>query len=90
MKQLKEVLTYEIVGMCRYKVAKGRKKFTLYLDPKKIPPFNPLKAVEVEDEVAGLVYRIYTRPSEEGGWLLHVVAKEIPFNPVLKENPCNK
>jgi hypothetical protein len=89
MEKLKEVFEYEIVALCRHKLARTeRRKFTLRLGPRMIPPFIPYREVEILDEVVGVRYIIYTRPNpENGGWLLHVRVKEESFNPVLKESP---
>jgi len=89
MKQLRELYEYEVLALCRRKLCKGKKRFTLYLSPKTIPPFKPFKVASLEDEVVGVRYFIYSRPNpQDGGWLLSVRVEELEtFNPVLKENP---
>jgi hypothetical protein len=85
MKQLKEVLEYEVVALCRHRLSKGKDRFTLYLPPKCLPPFKVYKETRLVDDVVGVTYVIYTRPSPDG-WLLKVKVRETePFNPVLKK-----
>ncbi len=84
MQRLREVSLQELLGLCRYRLAKGKEAFTIYLPPTKIPPTKPFKRVELEDKVVGVRYQIYVRSAErDGGWLIRVRVKETePFNTI--------
>jgi hypothetical protein len=72
----------EFMAQCRLRVARGKTRFTLYLHPRLVPPFKPLRPQEIVDEVVGLRYRAFAKPNPvDGGWLIRVEAEEIsPFN----------
>ena len=82
MQNLREVSLQELLALCRYRVAKGKQAFTIYLRPNCIPPLRPFKSVEVEDTVVGAVYRFYVKPSEDGGWLVKTKMIPKPFNTI--------
>jgi hypothetical protein len=85
--KLKEIAQGELFALSRRKLARGKTKFTLYLNPTTLPPaqLKAYKEVAIEDPVVGVKYLIYTKPNpQNGGWLLHVKVEEIaPFNPVI-------
>ena len=82
-KVLKEVQLNEVIAICRYKLAKGKTKFVLPLPPSKLPPIPPFKRKEVKDTVVNVIYEMFVRPTEEGGWLIKVSVKETePFNSI--------
>jgi len=91
--KLKEMCLGEFLALSRRKLARGKTKFTLYIDPKKVPPasFKAYRETVVADEVVGVKYIVVTRPNpNDGGWLLHVKVEEAPFNPVIVEGLIKK
>ena len=83
--KLKEMTLQELLALCRYKIARGKSRFSLYLKPTIVPPVRPLKEKKVQDEVTGKVLVVYVMPEEKtGGWVVKVKVKEgEPFNPVI-------
>ena len=82
MQKLRVMQLGEFLAQCRLRVARGKLRFTLYLPPRLVPPFKPLRPQEIVDEVVGLRYRAFAKPNiVDGGWLIRVEAEEIsPFN----------
>jgi hypothetical protein len=79
--KIREVSLQELFSLCRYRLAKGKQAFTVYLPPTTIPPIRPLKRVEIEDTVVGVSYQFYVKPScKDGGWLVKVRVITKPFN----------
>ena len=88
---VKEMTIGETLALFRRKVARGKRAFTQYIPPHKIPPFRPFATHEVPDQVAGVVYDVYVRPNpQDGGWLLKVKVREQPFNPALPPELAEK
>ncbi len=84
MRKLKEMSLAEFLGLCRMRMAKGKTKFSLYLPPYLIPPFNPFRKYETKDEITGVILRVFAKPEEKtGGWIIKVEVKEEPFNPPI-------
>jgi len=85
--KLKEMCLGEFLALSRRKLARGKTKFTLYLNPTTLPPsqLKAYKEVAIEDPVVGVKYLIYTKPNpQDGGWLLHVKVEEVaPFNSIV-------
>jgi len=83
MEKLKQTTVPEFLANARLKLARGRERFTVYVPPTRIPPFKPYKVQEVVDEVVGVKYRVYTRPSQrDGGWLITVNVVREAFNTI--------
>jgi len=80
MEKLHQMSIAEFLALSRFQLARGKKRFTLYLQPTKIPPLKPFKEHRVEDSVVGVDYLVYVKPSQEGGWLIRVRVMEKPFN----------
>jgi hypothetical protein len=81
MEKLKQVSINEMLAMCRFRLSRGKQNFTLYLPPFQIPPIRPFRKTEVRDEIAGVVYQVYVKPSGvDGGWIIKVRATETPIN----------
>ena len=80
--KIREVSLQEVLSLCRFKVAKGKQAFTLYLPPTCVPPLHPFKRVEVEDPIVGVNYQFYIKPSSDGGWLVKTKVITKPFNTI--------
>jgi hypothetical protein len=84
MEKLRQMTLEELIALCRYRMAKGKTRFSLYLKPSTIPPLKPMRAHTLEDEITGRTLRVFVKPdANTGGWLIRVrVEEREPFNPV--------
>jgi hypothetical protein len=82
---MKQMTFQQLLALTRLKIARGKKRFTLFIPPHVIPP-QPLKygkRTVVKDEIAGVELEMFLKLDQNGGWLVSVKVKEEPFNPPI-------
>jgi hypothetical protein len=80
--RLREMTVQELLAICRRKLAQGKTRFNHYLPPHTLPPgvLKAYKKTVLRDDVAGVDLEVFCKPSSDGGWLLKIYVREVPFN----------
>jgi hypothetical protein len=85
MQELRQLTFEQFLSMVRLRYARGKKKFTIFLPAKILPPatLEYRKTRVIEDQVVGARFYCSLNITKEGDWLIRVEVVEDTINPAI-------